>query len=155
MVHLRDCYIRTKKAGDEDQCKGILRTIGHEEQKSIWRRINRAIDDPSLGAILFVQRIKEGTTVDILDTDAMNKEIQTITEQRFDLSMSTPITMSSLRSRLGFLSNTDFATSLLAREVHIPWGINDVTAMILGEVIRLFQLLQEGHSIVTLGNEQF
>jgi hypothetical protein len=63
--------------------------------------------------------------------------------------------MSSLRSRLGFLSNTDFATSLLAGEVHIPWDINNVTAMILGEVICLFQLLQEGHSLVTLGDEQF
>ncbi len=83
-------------------------------------------------------------TVDILDTDAMNKEIPTVTEQLFDLSMSAPIKMSSLRSRLGFLSNTDFATSLLAGEVHIPWEVDDVTAKILGEVIRLFQLLKEG-----------
>jgi hypothetical protein len=78
-----------------------------------------------------------------------------VTDQRFDLSMSTPITMSSLRSQLGFFSNTDFAASLLAGEVHIPWDVNDVTAMILGEVFRLFQLLQEGHSVVTLGDEQF
>ncbi len=85
----------------------------------------------------------------------MNKEIQMVMEQRFDLSMSAPITMLSLRSRLGFLSNTDFATSLLAGEVHIPWDINNVTAMIPGEVIRLFQLLQEGHSVVTLSDKQF
>ncbi len=72
---MQDCYTRAKEAGDKDQCKGILRTIGREEQKSIWRRINRAIDDPSLGAIPFVQRIKEGMMVDILDTDTMKKEI--------------------------------------------------------------------------------
>jgi hypothetical protein len=113
------------------------------------------MDDPSLGAFLFVQRIKEGTTVDILDMDAMNKEIQTVMEQRFDLSMSAPITMSSLRSRLGFLSNSDFAASLLAGEVHIPWEVDDVTAMILGEIVCLFQLLQEGHSVVTLDDKQF
>jgi hypothetical protein len=94
-------------------------------------------------------------TVDILDTDVMNKEIQMVMEQWFDLLMSAPITMSSLRSWLSFLSNTDFATSLLAGEVHIPWYVNDVTAMILGDVIRHFQLLQEGHSIVTLGDKQF
>jgi hypothetical protein len=93
-------------------------------------------------------------TVDILDTDAMNKEIQMVTEQLFGLSMSAPIKTSSLRSRLGFLSNTDFATSLLAGEVHIPWEVDDVTAKILGEVICLFQLLKEGHSVVTLGNKQ-
>jgi hypothetical protein len=69
--------------------------------------------------------------------------------------MSALITMSSLRSRLGFLSDTDFATSLFAGEVHIPWDVNNVTAMILGEVIRHFQLLQEGHSVVTLGDKQF
>ncbi len=154
-MHLQDCYICTKEAGDEDQCKGILCTIEREEQKSIWRRINREIDDPSPGAILFVQRIKEGKTVVILDTDAMNKEIQTVMEQQFDLSMSALITMSSLRSRLGFLSDINFAASLLAGEVHITWDVDNVTAMILREVNRLFQLLQEGHSVVTLGDKQF
>ncbi len=152
---MRDRYIHAKEAGDEDRCKGILRTIGCEEQKSIWRRINRAIDDPSLGAIPFVQQIKEGTTVEILDTDAMKKGIQMVTEQLFDLSMSALITMSSLRSWLGFLFDTDFAASLLAGEVHIAWDVDNVTAMILGEVIHLFQLLQEGHSVVTLGDKQF
>ncbi len=104
-MHLRDCYIHAKEAGDEDRCKGILHTIGCEEQKCKWRRIDRAIYDPSLGAIPFVQRIKEGTTVDILDMDAMNKGIQMVREQQFDLSMSALITMSSLRSWLGFLSD--------------------------------------------------
>ncbi len=85
----------------------------------------------------------------------MNKEIQVVTEQRFNLSMSAPITMSSLRSQLGFLSDADFAASLLAGEVHIPWDVNKLTAMILEEVICLFQLLQEGHSVVTLGDKQF
>jgi hypothetical protein len=59
--------------------------------------------------------------VDIMATNEMNREIQTITEKRFDLSMSAPITMSSLRTRLGFLSDTDFANSLLLGDVHIPW----------------------------------
>jgi hypothetical protein len=131
-VHLQDCYICAKEAGDEDQCKGILHTIGREEHKSIWRRINRAIDNPSLGAILFVQQIKEGKVVDILDLDGMNKEIQTVTEQWFDLSMSALITMSSLRSRLGFFSNTNFAVSLRAGDFHIPRDVNNVTATILG-----------------------
>jgi hypothetical protein len=75
--------------------------------------------------------------------------------QWFDLSMSALITMSSLRYQLGFLSDTDFATSLIAGEVHIPWDVDNVTAMILREVIRLFQLLKEGHSVVTWGDEQF
>ncbi len=93
--------------------------------------------------------------VDITDTDEMNKEIQTVTEKRFDLSMSALITMSSLRTRLGFLSNTDFANSLLAGDVHIPWDVDDVTATILGKIICLFGLLLEGHGKIVLTDDQF
>ena len=60
--------------------------------------------------------------------------------------MSAPITMSSLCSRLGFLSDTDLVNSLLAGDVHIPWDVDNMTATILDEVIRLFSLLWEGHS---------
>ncbi len=76
--------------------------------------------------------------VDILDTGKMNQEIQLVTEQRFDLSMSTPIIMSSLRAQLRCFSDTEFAFSLLAGEVHIPWDVNNVTATIIEEIICLF-----------------
>jgi hypothetical protein len=79
-VHLRDCLIRAKSSGDEDKCKGILQTIEREEQKSIWQRINRAINDPSLGAVPFIQRMEQGEVVDIYETEAMNLEIQVTTE---------------------------------------------------------------------------
>ncbi len=69
--------------------------------------------------------------VDITDTDEMNKEIQTVTEKWFDLSMCAPILVSSLRTRLGFLSDTDFANRLLAGDLHIPWDVDNVTATIL------------------------
>ena len=69
--------------------------------------------------------------------------------------MSEPITMSSLRERLGFLSDTDFANSLLEGEVQIPWDVDDVKAIILGEIIRLFGLLREGHNVVDLTADHF
>jgi hypothetical protein len=119
----------------------------------MWRRINWALDDPSLGAIPFVQRIKDGQVIDIHNTVAINTQIQNVMEQRFNLSMSAPITMSLLRDQLGFLSETDFVASLLTGDIHIPWDANNVTAMVLGEVIRLFQLLKDRHSVVTLGDE--
>ena len=93
--------------------------------------------------------------VDITVTDEMNREIQTVTEKRFDLSMSAPITMSSLRTRLGFLSDTDFANSLLAGDVHIPWDVDDVLATVLNEIIRLFSLLREGHGVVDITANHF
>ncbi len=39
-VHLQDCLIKAQEDRDKARCKGILRTIKREEQKSIWRRIN-------------------------------------------------------------------------------------------------------------------
>jgi hypothetical protein len=67
--------------------------LGQEKQKFIWRRINRAIDKPSLGAIPFVQQIKEGEVVDVLDIEAMDQEIRMAMEQWFDLSMSISISI--------------------------------------------------------------
>jgi hypothetical protein len=154
-VHLRDSLIRAQEAGDDQKRRDILRIIGREEQKTIWRRINRALDDPSVGAIPFVQRKEDGVVRDITDTEETNKEIQTVTEKRFDLSRSAPITMSLLRTRLGFLSDTDFASRLLTGKVHIPWDVNNVTATIIEEIIRLFGQLREGHSVVDLTADQF
>ena len=56
--------------------------------------------------------------------------------------MSAPITMSSLREKLGFLLDTEFANNLLSGKVDIPDDVDDVTAMILREICRLFQTLQ-------------
>jgi hypothetical protein len=72
-VHLRDCLIRAKDACNELQCTGILRTIEWEEKKSIWRRINWATDDPSLGAVPFVQRMENGQVIDIYEEEKMKR----------------------------------------------------------------------------------
>ncbi len=123
-IHLRDCLICAKSSGDKDKCKGILQTITREEQKPIWQQINRAINKPSLGVVPFVQRMEHGEVVNIYETEAMNLEIQVTTEQRFDLSMSALITMTSLWDCLGFLSDTEFSTQMLHGEVHIPLDVN-------------------------------
>ena len=85
----------------------------------------------------------------------MNAEIQEVTERRFDLSMSAPITMTSLRERLGFLSDTDFAIQMLRGEVHIPPDVDASTTLVLEEIIRLFCTLHEGHSKIILDAEEF
>jgi len=154
-VHLRDSYIQAQESGDVNKCKDILRVIGREEQRSMWWRIDRALDKPSLEAISFVQRLENGLVVDITTTEEMNREIQNVTEQRFDLSMSAPITMSSLRTRLGFLSDTDFANSLLGGNIHITWDVVDVTATVFDEIICLFGLLREGHRVVDITADHF
>jgi hypothetical protein len=154
-VHLRDCLIRAKEAGDEIHCTGILQTINWEENKSIWWRINRAIDNPSLGAVPFIQWMEHGQVVDIYEAEEMNCEIQVTTERRFDLFRSAPITMTSLRERLGFLSDTEFAQSMVRGEVHIPADVDDTTTIVIEEIIWLFQSLHEGHVEISLGADEF
>jgi hypothetical protein len=134
---------------------GILRTIKREEQKSIWRRINSAINKPSLGAIPLVRKMEHGQVINITETEEMNKEIQRVTEKGFDLSRSAPITMSLLQEKLDFLSDTNFATSLLHSNVHIPGDVDNATTMVIKEIIRLFQTLQTNHTQITLGESEF
>ncbi len=69
--------------------------------------------------------------------------------------MIASITMSSLQEKLGFLSDTKFATNLLSGDIKIPDNVDDVTAMILREIIRLFQTLHSEHQEITLEEEQF
>jgi hypothetical protein len=83
----------------------------------------------------FVQRMEHGEVVNIYETEAMNPEIQVTTEQQFDLSMSAPITMTSLRDRLGFLSDTEFAMQMLRNKVHIPPDVDATTTLVLKEII--------------------
>ncbi len=132
-----------------------MRTIEREEQNSIWKQINRATNEPKLGAIPKVQWMEGLQLVDINDTEEMNAEIQCVTEQCFDLSMSATTIMSSLQEKLGFLLDTEFATNLLSGDIDIPDDVNDVTALVLREIICLFGTLWSSHQKINLGEEQF
>ena len=73
----------------------ILEIIEQEEQKDSWSRIKRATGDPRTGATQKVQKFVDGVKVDVLEASEMNKEIQEVTEKRFNLAHSAAITRSS------------------------------------------------------------
>jgi hypothetical protein len=79
--------------------------------------------------------MEQGEVIDIYDEEEMNQEIQVTMEKRFDLSMSAPITMTSLRERLWFLSDMDCAMSMLWGEVYIPIDVENATAIVIEEII--------------------
>ena len=54
--------------------------------------------------------------------------------------------MSSLWEKLGFLLDTKFAMNLLSRDVDIPDDVDNVTAMVLREIICLFGTPRCGHT---------
>jgi hypothetical protein len=85
----------------------------------------------------------------------MNVEIQRVTEQHFDLSMSLAITMTSLQEKIGFLLDTEFATNLLNGNVEIPDNVDNVVTMVLREIICLFRTLQSDYQEISLGDKQF
>jgi hypothetical protein len=49
-----------------------------------------------------VQRKEDNKVIDILEAGAMNKEIQQVTEMRFELANSAPINTLSLQQSVGF-----------------------------------------------------
>jgi hypothetical protein len=59
--------------------------------------------------------------------------------------------MTSLRDRLGFLSDTDFTMQMLRGELHIPPDVDATTTLVLEEIVRLFGTLEDGHTEITLG----
>ena len=63
--------------------------------------------------------------------------------------------MTSLQEKLGFLSDTDFAVQMLRGEVHIPPDVDAPTTLVLEEIRRLFCTLQDSHSNITIGAEEF
>ncbi len=130
--------IWSKDTGDKIRCTGILRTIEREEKKGIWHRINRAFDDPSLGAVPFVQRMENGQVIDIYEAGEMNREIQVMMEKCFNLLMSPLITMTSLREQLGFSFDIEFAMTTLQGEIHIPADVDKATTIVIEEIMHLF-----------------
>ena len=71
------------------------------------RTINQSVDAARLGETDHAQRMRpDGSIEDITDPEETNAEIQYVTEQRFDLTHSTQITMSSLADKLGYHSDT-------------------------------------------------
>lgn len=148
-VHLRNRLIQADESGDKVAYKGVLQTIEREEKKRMWPTINRSVDDPRLGATDHVQRLRrDGTIENITDKDAMNAEIQYVTEQRFDLAHSAPITMSSLATKLGYLSDTEFAKQLLGGHVNIPSDVDDTTTLVLEEIAKI------GMTVETLSGDE-
>ncbi len=63
--------------------------------------------------------------------------------------------MISLWEHLGFLFDTNFAMSMLMREVHIPSDVNNATTIVIEEIIKLVCKLHEEHTEILLGVVKF
>ena len=133
-VHLQNCLIAAEDARDKERQKAILRVIEREEQKNTWRTIRRVTNEPRLGAITFVQRETHDGIIDITDMEAMCDEIQNVTERRFALAESAPISNSLLLDKVGFLSNTKFALELLSGVDEIPDDVDHATRLVIEEM---------------------
>ncbi len=123
---------------DKEKYKGILRVIKREEQRAMWRSIRRVTDDPRLGAIMFVQRDTPDGRINLTDRDEMCAEIQAVTEAQFALAESAPITNSSLRHSVGFLSDTKSALNLVSNAIAIPPDVDYSTRLVIEEMQRLW-----------------
>ncbi len=88
--------------------------------------------------------------MDILEASAMTKEIQVVTEKRFDLARSAPATSSSLRNLIGYNADTPFAKYLLRCKVPIPPDVDKSTAELIEEMCCLWARLHPSHGPVDI-----
>ncbi len=116
----------------------IKEIIKREEQRDGWQKIKWAKGYPRTGATNLVQCKEGGKIVDIVEANAMNTEIQRVTEMRFELANSAPIQKSSLQERVGFCVLTAFAKDLLLQsKVAIPPNIDKTTTELIQELQQL------------------
>jgi hypothetical protein len=93
----------------------------------------------------------EGSAVvNIVKAGAMNAEIQWVTERRFDLARSAPVTTSSLRQLVGYCASTQFAKDLLQGKVPIPPDVDSTTAELIKEMQHLWTCLNPSHGQVDI-----
>jgi hypothetical protein len=148
--HFRNRYELASDLNDPIKCAKIMDIIKREEQWDEWRRINQATGDPQTGATNLVQRMEGNRVVDILEASAMTKEIQVVTEKRFDLAQSAPATSPSLRNIIAHNACTPFAKDLLQRKVPIPPDVDETTAELKEEMCCLWARLHLSHRPVDI-----
>ncbi len=92
-----------------------------------------------MGVTLKVQQIENGEVIDIMVASKMNKEVQIITEQWFDLAKSAPIQSSSLKESLGFCLSTEFSLQLLQGKANIPADVDEMMVLLIWEIQHLWK----------------
>jgi hypothetical protein len=132
--HLRNRYKLASDLKDTTKCAKIMDIIKREEQQDEWRQIKQATGDPQTGTTNLVQQMEGNIIVDILKALAMNKEIQKVTENWFDLAQSMPATSSSLRNLVSYNADMTFAKDLLQHNVPIPPDVDTITADLIEEM---------------------
>ncbi len=94
--HLHNRYELAFNLNDPVKCKQIKKIIIREEQWDQWACIKQGTGEPQNRATNLVQRMEGENIVNILEASAMSREIQQLTEKRFNLARSSPITNSFL-----------------------------------------------------------
>ncbi len=135
--------------------KEILEIIKQEEQKDSWTRIKWATSNPRTGDTQKVQKFVDSVKVDVLEASEMNKEIQEVTEKRFDLAHSAAITRSSLQHLVRYCATTTFAMDLLNGRETMPADVDDDTATLICEFQRIFKHLRHKHTPVDITPDNY
>jgi hypothetical protein len=148
--HFFNRYQLATDLQDPVKCARIKEIIKQEEQQNEWQKIVRATGNQQTGAANLVQLMVRDVVVNIVEAKAMNEEIQWVTEWRFDLAQSAPITLLSLRQLIGFCASTQFANDLLQGKVPILLDINDTTVELIKEMQWLWVCLEPSHSLVNI-----
>jgi hypothetical protein len=102
--HLGTRYELARTLENPKQRKEIKAVIKQEDLQHSWLAIQRATEEPRMGATPKVWKY-DGKLVNVLKATEMNREIQIKTEMRFNLAHSAAIARSSLQQLVGYCAN--------------------------------------------------
>jgi hypothetical protein len=148
--HLWNRYGIASDLNDPTKCAQIMKIIMQEEQRNQWMWIKQGTGKLQIKATNLVQQMDGDRVVYILEASAMNRKIQQVTEKRFDLARSAPVTSSSLRNIVGYNADTMFARDLLQQKVPIPPDVDEITAELIEEMCNLWTRLHSTHEPVDI-----
>jgi hypothetical protein len=152
-VHLRNRYKLALDLKDSKKCAWIKEIMTGEQQEDDWRKINQETGNLCTGATNLVQRQEGDKIIDILESDAMVQEIQSVTKKRFKLANSATVNTSLSHCVIGFCTSTDYAINLLQGKVPIPFNFNNTTILLVEEMQCIYAKLEHLHSLMVITPE--
>ena len=135
ITFLEDLAQAVADRDDKDKWK-VYRQLRHrEEQRSAGRRMRAALGKTIKGGIKRVEIISEdGTTMEIITKDGIEKACLEENEQKYCQTQQTPCMTNPLCQLLGLYGNSEFCENILNGTFHPPPHMNVYTTEFLQQL---------------------
>ena len=155
--HLIHCLLEAEANEHVERAKAIRAMISREDQRGMWQLMNFTFQDNGgrSNAVTQVERVKDGVTADYTERIEVEQVVREMTQNHFTLADSSPLCNGLLVDELGYLANTEIASSILDGSYEPSDGVSDVTVLVLNEIDRIAGQLCQGGINFEVNPEEF